>query len=283
MNEMYTTKTRCIDSHQHFWQREFGYYTWLTEDMGPIYKDYLPEDLRPHLNQSGIASTVLVQAAAHPRETDYMLSLANKTDYIAAVIGWVDMQASNAPEEIARLANNRYFKGIRPMIQDIDDDNWMLNESLQPAFTALESRGLCFDALIKPQHLRALVILAKRYPRLKIVIDHAAKPNIAEGQFSQWAERITAFESQMNVYCKLSGVVTEAGDRTSFSDLLPYMQHIFDTFGPSRLMWGSDWPVLNLATDYSGWVTTCESFLSRLSLPIQQQIWSETATNFYNL
>lgn len=272
-----------IDSHQHFWKRERGYYNWLTEDMGVIYKDFSPDDLRPHLQKSGIDKTILVQAAPDIAETEYMLSLAHNNDFIAGVVGWVDMQDIDAPYQLARLSKNPYFKGVRPMIQDIVDDNWMLNPSLEPAFLSLIQLGLCFDALVKPRHLKQLLELVSRYPNLKIVIDHAAKPNIQTGEFKQWAQDIKTLAEKPNVYCKLSGLVTEAGHNPNFDILVPYMLHLLKTFGATRLMWGSDWPVLNLATDYTQWVTLTEVFLEEISLEEQAYIWSKTAIEFYHL
>jgi L-fuconolactonase len=272
-----------IDSHQHFWKRELGYYNWLTEDMGAIYKDFSADDLRPLLKKSSIDRTVLVQAAPDIAETKYMLSLAETTDFIAGVVGWVDMQSIEAPYHLANLSRSPYFKGIRPMIQDINDDDWMLKEELSTAFFTLMQLGLCFDALVKPRHLKALFTLAQRYPTLKIVIDHAAKPDIAGQQFEQWAVDIEALAQLNNVYCKLSGLVTEAGHNPDFDCLIPYMQHLLTTFTASRLMWGSDWPVLNLATDYSQWISLTEAFLCSICSVQQTQIWSKTAINFYQL
>ncbi|AGH44428.1 amidohydrolase family protein [Paraglaciecola psychrophila] len=272
-----------IDSHQHFWKRDLGYYNWLTEDMGAIYKDFSADDLRPLLKKSSIDRTVLVQAAPDIAETKYMLSLAETTDFIAGVVGWVDMQSIEAPYHLANLSRSPYFKGIRPMIQDINDDDWMLKEELSTAFFTLMQLGLCFDALVKPRHLKALFTLAQRYPTLKIVIDHAAKPDIAGQQFEQWAADIEALAQLNNVYCKLSGLVTEAGHNPDFDCLIPYMQHLLTTFTASRLMWGSDWPVLNLATDYSQWVSLTEAFLCSICSVQQTQIWSKTAINFYQL
>jgi L-fuconolactonase len=272
-----------IDSHQHFWKRELGYYNWLTEDMGAIYRDFSADDLRPLLKKSGIDRTVLVQAAPDMAETEYMLSLAKTTDFIAGVVGWVDMQSIDAPYHLAKLSKSPYFKGIRPMIQDINDDDWMLKEELSTAFSTLMQLGLSFDALVKPRHLPALLILAQKYPNLKIVIDHAAKPDIAGQQFEQWAADIEALAQLSNVYCKLSGLVTEAGHNPDFDCLIPYMQQLLHTFTASRLMWGSDWPVLNLTTDYSQWISLTEAFLCSVGQEQQEQIWSKTAINFYQL
>jgi L-fuconolactonase len=169
------------------------------------------------------------------------------------------------------------------MIQDIADDNWMLNDALEPAFDSLIQLGLCFDALVKPRHLKQLLNLVNRYPSLKIVIDHAAKPNIEAAEFDQWAQDISSLAEKPNVYCKLSGLVTEAGHNPNFDILIPYMRHLLNTFGASKLMWGSDWPVLNLATDYTQWVSLTEAFLTNISQQEQTQIWSQTAIEFYHL
>lgn len=272
-----------IDSHQHFWKRDLNYYNWLTEDMGPIYKDFSPEDLRPFIKKSGIDKTILIQAAPDMGETQYMLSLAQSVDFIAAVIGWVDMQSPDASYHLAKFSHNPYFKGVRPMIQDIYDDEWMLKDELTPAFVTMVQLGLRFEALVKPRHLSSLLILAKKHPNLQIVIDHAAKPDIAGKNFTQWAKDIKGLAKLSNVYCKLSGLVTEAGHNPNFDNLIPYMQHLLDTFGASRLMWGSDWPVLNLATDYGQWVSLTEAFLSTATADQQKQIWSQTAIDFYDL
>jgi L-fuconolactonase len=272
-----------IDSHQHFWVRESGYYQWLTEEMGVIYRDFLPDDLRPLLKQSGIDRTVLVQAAPKQAETEYMLSLASTTEFIAGVVGWVDMHNSETPKVLKKLSKNPYFKGIRPMIQDIINDEWMLKSELDATFLTLIKLDLRFDALVKPKHLPSLLVLAKRYPALKIVIDHAAKPDIATNKFIPWSEDIAELAKLSNIYCKLSGLVTEAGPAPDFAHLVPYMQHLVNSFDASRLMWGSDWPVLNLATDYSEWVSLTDNLLSTLNIEQQRQIWSKTATEFYNL
>ena len=272
-----------IDSHQHFWKRELGYYTWLTEDLEAIYHDFSPADLQPLLKNADIDKTVLVQAAPNLAETEYMLSLAKSTEFIAAVVGWVDMQTAEAILQLENFSQNPFFKGIRPMIQDIEQDEWMLQEQLTPCFEALQRLDLRFDALVKPKHLPALMTLAKRYPNLKIVIDHAAKPDIAGNNFSPWAENMAAIAKLNNVYCKLSGLITEAGPKPNPQSLLPYMQHLLACFDASRLMWGSDWPVLNLASDYSHWVNITEAFLSSLSSAQQAKIWSQTAIEFYNL
>ncbi|MFT6414547.1 MAG: L-fuconolactonase [Glaciecola sp.] len=283
MNIQTTQTLMRIDSHHHFWNRKLGYYNWLTEDMGAITSDFSLEGLRSRQKKLSIDKTVLIQAAPDISETKYMLSIAASIDFIVGVVGWVDMQDAEAPYHLARLSKNPYFKGIRPMIQDIQDDDWMLNPALDAAFLSLIQLGLCFDALVKPRHLNQLLKLVNRYPDLNIVIDHAAKPDVVGREFVQWVKDIKALAEKPNVYCKLSGLVTEAGFNPNYEGLVPYMRQLMNVFSASRLMWGSDWPVLNLATDYAQWVDVTEAFLSNTSQIEQMQIWSQTATEFYSL
>lgn len=272
-----------IDSNQHFWKCDYNHYNWLTEDMESIHRELAPEDLKSRLKKCGIDKTVLMQVSPYMSETNYMLSLAHSIDFVVGVVGWVDMYSVDAPYNLARLSKNSFFKGVRPMIQDIVDDAWMLRPELKPVFLTLMELGLCFDALVKPRHLKQLLILANRYPNLKIVIDHAAKPKTAKDQFAEWAQNIQSLADKPNVYCKLSGLVTRAGYNHDLDILAPYMSHLLKTFGASRLMWGSDWPILNLATDYSQWFALTEVFLAGLSIQQQTQILSKTTVEFYNL
>lgn len=272
-----------IDAHQHFWQLERGDYGWLNAELSEIYRDFLPADILPLLNQNSVDKTVLVQAAPTIVETEFLLELAEQHDFIAGVVGWVDMAAPSAASDIRRLAASPWLKSIRPMIQDIADDDWMLKPELTPAFEALLEQQLCFDALVLPQHLKNLLILAKRYPQLPMVIDHGAKPEIRSAIIHSWARDIAVFAAETNNSCKLSGLLTEAGDNTSLEIIRPYMQHLLDSFGPQRLLWGSDWPVLNLASDYLQWLTHVEQFLSPLTEAQKSQVLGRNAINFYKL
>lgn len=272
-----------IDSHQHFWKRARGDYSWLSSDLGPIYRDFQPSDLQPLLAAAGISRTILVQAAASEAETHYMLKLAAETDFISGVVGWVDMAKPDASECIASLAQNAYFKGIRPMIQDIEDSNWMLKPELDKAFMTLIDLGLSFDALVLPRHLPNLLILLQRYPELLCVIDHAAKPSIESGDSAVWSQHMAALASQTSAYCKISGLVTEAGEQAHLDGLTPYFQHLYQCFGVLRLMWGSDWPVLNLAMDYVAWHTLSQQLFKHLGSAERQQIMATTASSFYRL
>lgn len=272
-----------IDSHQHFWRLENGYYDWLTADLSPIFRDYLPADLTSELEQANIEKTILVQAAPCVEETEYLLSLAKQTEYVAGVVGWIDMIDENAPYNIARLSRSPFFKGIRPMIQDIKNRNWMLKPELSSVFYALTQFDLSFDALVKPHHLKPLKTLMKNYPELRVVINHAAKPDIANGNFDSWSKDLFDISKEKNAYCKLSGLVTEAKSETHFDHIVPYMRHIFDCFGANRIMWGSDWPVMNLACNYQQWIEITDMFLSKCTQAEKQSIWHDTATNFYRL
>lgn len=272
-----------IDSHQHFWQLSRGDYSWLTPELELLYRDFLPSDLSPLLQKGNITKTVLVQAAETTVETDFLLKLANETEFVAGVVGWVDMEGAEVIEQLTRLHENRYFKGIRPMIQDIENPQWMLKPELAPVFEYLTENNLTFDALVLPEHLDALYILLKRYPALNVVINHGAKPGIENNSSRQWFEKIALIASETSAFCKLSGLVTEAGINPNFEQLAPYMEHLLICFGAERLMWGSDWPVVNLSSDYPNWIKKVETFLEPLTAKEQQSIWCTTAQSFYDL
>ena len=249
-----------IDAHQHFWQVSRDDYGWLTPELQSLYRDFMPSDLAPHLDQHGIDGTILVQAAPTIAETEFLLEIADKTPFVLGVVGWVDFEATTAPHDIARLAKHPKLVGLRPMIQDIADDDWMLRTDLTPAFEAMTTADLTFDALVLPRHLSNLRKLLNRHPNFRTVIDHAAKPDIAAGQFDEWAFDIAVIAKESGAYCKLSGLLTEAGDDWTVSGVAPYAAHLFEHFGPERLVWGSDWPVLNLASDYETWLEIATSF-----------------------
>lgn len=272
-----------LDCHQHFWHLARGDYDWLTSELTPIYRDFLPSHLSAELKRAHVEGTIVVQAAATVAETNYLLSLAEEHSFIRGVVGWVDMESTDFLDSLKGFATHPKFVGIRPLIQDIADPKWMLQENLRPAFEYLVERGLTFDALITSRHLSNTLTLASRYPDLRIVIDHGAKPVIRDGQFDDWADGMAQLANETNVYCKLSGLMTEAGDDSSYEKILPYMDHLYQVFGGNRLMWGSDWPVVNLAADYRTWIKYLERFLSRLPTEDQIAIWGKTAKDFYGI
>lgn len=270
-----------IDAHQHFWRLSRGDYGWLTPALGPIHRDFLPEDLAPLLAEARIDRTILVQAAPTVAETEFMLDLAERTPFVAGVVGWVDFSAPDAAATIARLAENPLLVGLRPMIHDIADPYWMLRVDLEPAFEALQRHHLVFDALVKPPHLRALLALARRHPELPIVIDHGAKPLIAAGVLDPWREEMAALATLPNVSCKLSGLVTEAGAAWDTARLKPYVDHLIGCFGPARLIFGSDWPVCTLAAGYGDWLAAADALTAALTPAQRAAIFGGNAACLY--
>lgn len=270
-----------IDAHQHVWTLARGDYGWLTPALGPIHRDFGPEDLAPLLQAAEIDRTILVQAAPTLAETEFMLEVARRTPFVAGVVGWADFEASDAPVTIARLAADRLLVGLRPMIHDIADPDWMLDRRLEPAFATLQAHDLVFDALVRPVHLSRLAVLADRHPKLTIVVDHGAKPDIAGGTFDPWRADMAALAARPNIVCKLSGLVTEAAKDWRDDDLRPVVHHLVAVFGARRLIFGSDWPVVTLAAPYERWIATAEALTSHLGAPECEALFGGTAERIY--
>ncbi|SFT64515.1 amidohydrolase family protein [Mesorhizobium sp. YR577] len=272
-----------IDAHQHYWKIARGDYDWMGPPVAPIIRDYLPADLQPHLKAAGIEKTVLVQAAATLAETEFMLELAEREASIGGVVGWIDLDAPDAPAVLKRLAGHQKFRGIRPMLQDIDDTFFILAEHRVAVLEALPSLGLTFDALVQPRHLPVIAALADRLPELKIVVDHGAKPFIAKGVIEPWASDMAALAQRPNVFAKISGLLTEAGADRSAAALKPYVDTLLSAFGPERLMFGSDWPVVELATTYDDWWRVANELTAGLSEAGREAILGGTAARFYRI
>ncbi|MCL1077942.1 amidohydrolase [Parashewanella spongiae] len=275
--------TTYVDSHQHFWQLSRGDYAWLTPELPELYRDFLPKELESLIKVSPVAKTILVQAAPTYAETIFLLKLAEENDAVAGVVGWIDMESDSAIAQLNLLINNQYFKGIRPMIQDIKDQDWMLNSTLTPVFEFLSEHNLTFDALVLPKHLKALQQLAIRHPKLNIVIDHAAKPNLKSANLTDWQRDMSALAAQPNVYCKISGLLTEAKIGIRAAELQPVFDFLLKQFSASRLMWGSDWPVLNLVSDYHEWLAMTLACLQKLTPEDRNQIMQQCAAHFYRI
>jgi L-fuconolactonase len=239
--------------------------------------------LTPLIAAAAIDAVVLVQAAPSEAETRYLLAEASRDECVAGVVGWVDMAAHDAPSRIALLAEDGRLKGIRPMIHDIPDVDWMLRPALGPAFRALVEHDLAFDALVRPAHLAPLRRLVDYHPELRIVIDHGAKPDIAGGQFADWAAAMSGFARDTPVFCKLSGLVTESGTDWTEDRLRPYVDHLVDAFTPTRLLWGSDWPVVTLAASYATWWSTTNRLLAGLCQHARDRIFGGSAAELYRL
>lgn len=274
-----------IDSHQHFWDLSRADYGWLTPDHSALYRNYLPVDLAPVLLDHGVRATVVVQAAPSEAETRYLFALARAHPFIAGVVGWADFQAVGAARRISALvADGRgRLKGLRPMIQDIPDPHWLSLPSLDEAFGAMVRHDLVFDALIRPAQITDLRERLGRHPTLRAVIDHAGKPNIANGSFNAWAKDLERLARETTAWCKLSGLLTEAGTRTSPEVLAPYVAHIFHCFGAQRVLWGSDWPVLNMVCDYGHWLALSRDFVNGFAARYANDVFGDTAARLYNL
>lgn len=277
-----------IDSHQHLWQPKRGDYDWMPQDNEILNRKYDPSDLQPALEKTGIDGTVLVQAAATVCETEYMLGLADATTFIKGVVGWINFEDESDLHQLKRLALHPKFLGVRPMIQDIADINWMLRDDIQWAFQAVIDLDLTFDALGLPQHLDNFHTLIKRYPDMRVVYDHCMKPQIraqraGEDAYTAWADKIARLADDTSGCCKLSGLITEADVGWSVEDLRPFTDHVLQSFGASRVMWGSDWPVCRLETEYENWFDIARQLTSELSEQERSQVFGGTAARFYRL
>lgn len=271
-----------IDAHQHFWNPARGDYGWLTPDL-PICRSYHPADLEPLLRECGIDGTVVVQAAPTLQETEYLLGIADTTKFVRGVVGWIDFEDPGQRRHLERLAAHPKFVGVRPMIQDLPDDGWMLRDDISWAFAAIRQLDLVFEALVFPRHLPALARLLGRHSDLTVIINHAAKPAICAGQFDDWAAHIERLAAGTTALCKLSGLATEAGAGWRVAALRPYVDHLFATFGMDRLIFGSDWPVSTLATTYRGWIDAVEQLTSGLPEAQRAALFGGTAVRVYGL
>lgn len=292
-----------VDAHQHFWRRQRGDYTWLQDSdaaLAPLCRDFEPAELAPLLQAHGVAQTVLVQAAATAAETDFLLDLAEANAFVAGVVGWVDLAAPDAAEQLARRRAQPLFKGVRPMLQDLPDPAWIARPGPVVALRQAQRLGLRLDALVQPQHLAALAQALQQVPGLAVVVDHAAKPAwlgtggaAGPAALQAWREGLQAIARLPGTVCKFSGLLTQlpvAAPRLVAADvaadvaaLRPVWDALLDAFGPARLMWGSDWPVLQLRADYAHWVAVCESLFGELSETERAGVWGGNARRFYAL
>jgi L-fuconolactonase len=275
-----------IDAHQHFWKIARGDYGWLTPALAAIHRDFLPADLAPLLAAAGIHRTIVVQAAPTIAETEFLLDLAEPTSSVAGVVGWIDFARPDAAARIATLAKNPLLVGLRPMVQDIADDDWLVHAELAPAFEALVAYDLVFDALVLPRHLSRLLVVLDRHPRLAVVVDHAAKPDIAPARYDpslydRWRADLAAVAARPGTMCKLSGLVTEAGPDWTVATLQPVVDHLLQTFGPSRLLWGSDWPVVTLAASYRSWFDAAAGLTGYLGADERAAVFGGNAARVY--
>ncbi|QDL91649.1 amidohydrolase [Paroceanicella profunda] len=274
-----------IDAHQHFWQTDRGDYGWMDDSVAPIRRDFLPGDLERIAPALGITGTVVVQAAPTVAETEFLLSLARGSEMILGVVGWAALESPDLGAELDRLATNPVLKGLRPMLQDIPDTGWLLRAEVVRGLDMMADAGLSLDALIQPRHLGVIDTLARRLPHLPIVIDHCAKPVFGPDTppDSAWRDGIARLAGHPQIMCKLSGLANECGPGWSAAALAPVAAHVLDVFGPERVMWGSDWPVLELAGDCSAWLACAQSLTAGLDAAGRAAVFGGTAQRFYRL
>jgi len=273
-----------IDAHQHFWDMGRLVYPWMPPEPSPLRRNFLPADLALLLQTHNIDGTVAVQAHHSLEEARWLLSLAAEHDFIKGVVAWADLTSPQLGATLDELQRDRHFKGVRHLVHDESDPRWLLRTDVLGGLAELERRDIPYDLLLRPVHLPLIPVLAEKFQRLRMVIDHIAKPSIATKEFDNWAQMMEAVFPISNVYCKLSGMITEAAwHNWSPSDLRPYVSFVFQGFGPSRLMYGSDWPVCLLSGTYKQVFAALTQALGPQPLKIREQILGETATRFYRL
>ena len=272
-----------IDAHQHFWKYDSGQYGWISDNMSVIRRDFLPEHLASEMKLAGIDGSIAVQAAG-PGETEWLLELAKDRDFILGVVGWTPLTDPLVGDAVGRLAQNPKLRGLRHVVQDEPDPNYILRDDFNAGVRKVTEAGLVYDILIFERHLPPAIQFVDRHPNQIFVLDHIAKPSIKAGEISPWRENIRELAKRPNIYCKISGMVTEA-DWTGWTSeqLSIYIDVVLTAFGANRLMFGSDWPVCLLASPYKKWVQVVEKASAPLSASEQQRIWGGTAREAYRL
>lgn len=272
-----------IDSHQHFWKFDPIRDSWIDDTMQIIRRDFLPEDLKPILNANNIDGCIAVQADQSETETDFLLRCATKHLFIKGVVGWVDLRAKNIEERLQHYSKNSLFKGVRHIVQSEAND-FMLGKAFQNGISKLQQFNLTYDILIFPPQIDAAISLVNKFPNQKFVIDHLAKPYIKAGEIEEWKTKIIKLAKAQNVYCKVSGMITEADLKDwKISDFSPYLDVVFEAFGINRILYGSDWPVCLLDAEYKEQLSVIEEYISKISKEEKSKIMGKNAIQFYNL
>lgn len=272
-----------LDAHQHFWKVDRGDYGWMTPDLKPLYRDFGPGDLSPLLDRAGVARTVLIQAAETEAETNFLLEIAARTDFVAGVVGWADMLAGDFPARLAHYAAQPKWVGIRPMLQE-HDPALIADPRFRAALAEIARRRIPFDILVFPRHLSAMTHAVQATPGLHAILDHISKPDMTHSMDAKWCNEIEALAAVPGVYCKVSGLVTEAGSDWSIDRIRPFVEFVAHAFGPERLVFGSDWPVCTLAASYAQVLELARTILGNLYGPEQMQAIMETnGQRFYRL
>ncbi|MFK5972390.1 MAG: amidohydrolase family protein [Flavobacteriaceae bacterium] len=273
-----------IDAHQHFWKYEPIKHGWIDESMTVIRQDFLPSDLQKIYETNGIDGCVAVQADQTIEETNFLLKLAEENNFIKGVVGWVDLGAENIDSVLNNYSSNKKMKGFRHIVQGEADHNFLLRPNFLRGISYLEKYGYVYDILIFPHQLGAVLEFVKKFPHQKFIIDHMAKPYVKDGFYDGWAILMAEIAKSENVFCKLSGMITEA-DYNSWTpaQIIPYMDLVMQTFGPKRILFGSDWPVCLVAGNYTEVKALVTDFIAGLNLAEQAAIMGENAMQFYTL
>jgi L-fuconolactonase len=273
-----------IDSHQHFWQVGRFDYPWMSPEIAVLYRDYLPPQLEPILKAAGVTSTVLVQASNSIAESRWLLELADQYSFIAGIVGWVDLTSDDVVQQLDELTAHPKFKGVRHLVESEPADDWLVQPRVLRGLHTLATYGVAYDLLLHPRHLKHARTVAESCPELRLVVDHLAKPPIASGEIKEWAADIRSLAAYPNVWCKLSGLVTEA-DWSSWktADLKPYVDTALESFGPERMMFGSDHPVCLLTASYARVLDSFAELLADLSDDERSSVFSRNAIEFYRL
>jgi len=273
-----------IDAHQHYWRYNSSEYEWIDESMSAIRRDFLPSDLKPELQSNSFRGSVAVQTRQTFEETRWLLELAEQSDSILGVVGWVDLCSPDARNQLERFGGNPKLVGIRHIVQGEADDYFLMRPDFLRGISLLEEFDLAYDILIYTRHLPVAAEFVERFPRQRFVLDHMAKPPIKSGEIQPWAEGIRRLAELPNLFCKLSGLVTEADwERWKPEQVQPYLDVAFDSFGPERLMIGSDWPVCLVASSYTRVIDLVKNYLSRYSPEIREAVMGGNARRFWRL
>lgn len=273
-----------IDSHQHFWHYSPTEHTWMSDSMSAIRRDFLPEDLQPLLASLGFDGCIAVQARQSLEETRWLLELADRFSFVKGVVGWLDLCSPELPSQLEQFANHPKLVGVRHVVQDEPDDEFMLRPEFRQGIAHLQHFGLTYDLLLFPRHIPAAVHLVEEFPEQPFVLDHIAKPSIAEGLISPWQEDLQLLAQFPNVFCKLSGMVTEAKwQQWQPDDFRSYLDTVIEAFGSSRLMIGSDWPVCNLSSDYASTMQLVIEHIQQLPEEAQAAILGGNCARFYGI
>lgn len=273
-----------LDAHQHFWKYSAADYGWINDSMAPLRRDFLPEDLQPLLAAEGFDGSIAVQARQSLEETRWLLELAAHSDIVKGVVGWVDLRSPELAAQLHQFGQNPKLVGVRHVVQDEPDDNFMLGSDFRRGIARLREYDLAYDILIFPRQLPAAVKLVREFPDQRFVLDHIGKPPIAEGRLAPWDPDIRELARSENVFCKLSGMVTEARWHDwKPEDFRPYLDVVLDTFTPARLMIGSDWPVCTASAPYSRTMALVRDYIGRLSSAEQDSILGENCARFYRI